>query len=310
MAEPHARVVLLGLDGFPPEAVEPRLTPRLWALGEAGGRAPEGGRCALPATTYPGFATLLSGRLAAQHGVRATLTAGPRPGVIPGWAGARRVSGPTLFSACRAAGLPSAAVLGDHALHEILAGEEADLAWPSGGAVPPGTPLDAHGYPTNDAVRPRLLEALRAGPAFLFGHLNEADTWGHDLGPAHPDTRACYARTDRLVGEVADALADDWARTVLIVVSDHGMEPFTAAPPLDLSDASAATLADLLPQGAAALARLHDGVEADAAGAHLASLDGVARWQEQERGVLLLEAAPGRAFAAPRVPGRGGHHGG
>src|SRR5205823_8451762 len=146
-----ARVVLLGLDGFPPDVISPDLTPRLWALGEAGGRAAEGGRCALPSSTYPSFATLLSGRLPARHGVRATITSGPRPGVIPGWAGLRRVQAPTLFDACRAAGVRSAAVLGDHMLYELLGIESADAVWPPGGRVPPGTPRESHGHPAHDA---------------------------------------------------------------------------------------------------------------------------------------------------------------
>ena len=37
------------------------------------------------------------------------------------------MSGPTLFDACRAAGLASASIQGDHKLHEILATESADL---------------------------------------------------------------------------------------------------------------------------------------------------------------------------------------
>src|SRR5204862_3038172 len=129
------RVVLLGLDGFPPEAISPELTPRLWALGEQGGHHAAGGRCALPSTTYPGFSTLLTGRLPARHGVRATITSGPRPGVIPGWAGLRRVQAPTVFDTCRAGDVRSVAILGDHMLYGLLGVEAADLVWPPEGAV-------------------------------------------------------------------------------------------------------------------------------------------------------------------------------
>src|SRR6059036_2523258 len=108
-------------------------------------------------------------------------------------AGQPRVVVPTLFDACQAAGVGSAAIQGDHLLLSVLRTEAAGVTWPPGGVVPPATPLDAHNYPTNEAVRPGLLAAA-ADPVvrFLFGQINEGDTLGHDLGPDHPQTRVCY----------------------------------------------------------------------------------------------------------------------
>ena len=308
-----ARAVLLILDAFNHHAVSPDLTPRLWALGEAGGRAPDGGRCDLPSVTYPSHATLLTGRLPQHHGVRSNLAASPRPGAVPGWAGETRVVVPTLFDACRAAALCSAAIFGDHKLYAILGAEAADLAWPMGGAVPAGTALDAYGYATNEAIRPHLL--VNAGDstlALVVGQINETDTWGHRFGPDAPETLAAYAATDQLIGEVIDALAKDWDRTVLVVVSDHGMEPMTEAPSIDLpADAAARdVIAEVVDEGGSALVRLRPGIEASAAGAALSRVPGVADWQEAAPEVLLVKAGAGRIFATGFTKSLRGIHGG
>ncbi len=302
------RVVLLGLDGCPPHLVSPSLTPRLWECGRAGaltllGRAP------LPASTYPCFGTLLTGCLPERHGVRTTAS---RPGAAPGWAGERRVASVTLFDACRAAGRRSAAIQGDHLLHAVLRTEAADLAWPPAGRVPPGTPCDAYGYPTNEAVRPHLLAAA-ADPAvdFLFGQLNEGDTLGHDRGPGDAATRRCYAAADRIVGEVLEALRPRWRDTVVVVLSDHGMEPRTGAPPIDLlaDPRASGVVADALGDGGAALVRAREGVDDREAGRALEEVPGVARCSGAGRGLVIAEARAGWIFAAPDLPARG-YHGG
>ena len=55
------KIVILAFDGFPLTAFGLPLTPNMWRLGEEGGFAPDGGRTGLPSTTYPSFATLLTG---------------------------------------------------------------------------------------------------------------------------------------------------------------------------------------------------------------------------------------------------------
>ncbi len=177
-----------------------------------------GGRCALPSSTYPGFATLLTRQLPPVHGVRTTNW---HAGAVPGWAGERAVRVATLFDRCGAAGLRSVAVLGDHLLHGVLRTESATRRWPACGIPGAGVALDAHGYAQNSAVLPPLVEQVVDDEIdFVFGHLNEADTWGHEYGPRHGLTQECYMATDWAVGVVVAALQSAWRRTVLIVVSD------------------------------------------------------------------------------------------
>jgi arylsulfatase A-like enzyme len=312
-SQPRARVLLLALDGFPHGAVTAERTPVLHALAAAGGRAPGGGVAALPATTYPGFASLLTGCEPARHRVRTT---SHRPGAVPGWAGRRRVAVPTLAATAAAAGLEVAAVLGDHHLHRVL--RLGSLTrWPAGGHIPRGTALDAHGYPTNAAVLEPLLEvAAEPGWRLLFAHLNEVDTLGHDLGPEDPATVSAQRATDMVVGEVLEALRAGragragWSRTLVVVVSDHGMEATIARPRIRLDPTDrrlAPWIEDAIGDGGAAWARVRPGLDPAAAGARLGELDGVEGWSVEGTRRLLLTAQTGRSFG--RREG-GGVHGG
>ena len=290
-------MVLLGLDGFPPGVISPQITPRLWRLGESGGRAAYG-VTALPSTTYPGFASLLTGCLPANHGVRTT--AG-----TPG-----RVRVPTLFDACAGAGLRSAAIQGDHLMHAFLGTEVAGVIWPRH-PLPSELPLDAHGYPTNEAVLPHLLGAVHdRSIGFLFGHLNEADTVGHDTGPDSPESLACYRATDGVVGMVLDALAQDWDRTVVMVVSDHDMERCSDAPPIDLlARADVRDLADqVVYDGGAAVLYLGTRADPKAAVLALRGIPGIQECAADDR-VIVAGAQPGHVFGA-WLAGRNGFHGG
>lgn len=219
---------------------------------------------------------------------------------------------PTLFDLCRRTGTPSAAIQGDHLLHEILATEAADVRWPPAGPLAASVPLDSHGYPTNAAVRPHLLAvAARPEIAFLFGHLNEADTLGHEHGPDDARTIACHRATDAIIGEVLDTLADGWERTAVFIVSDHDMEPRTATPPIDLlADAAVGELAgETLADGGAALVRLRSGADPIALVAAVGRLDGVLRAAAAGAELVIVEAEPGRIFASDHLP-PGGFHGG
>ncbi|MEA2635260.1 MAG: hypothetical protein QOH92_2027, partial [Chloroflexota bacterium] len=248
---------MLGLDGFPHRAIGPQLTPRLWDLARRGGRAPDGGITDLPSSTDPGFCSLLTGCKPATHGV---LTTSWRFARLPDWAGAETPRVPSIFDACRAAGVRTAAVVADD--RGLLCTGSADVRWPPGGVIPPATALDTHGYPVNAAVLPRLLEAIGdSSLGFVFGHINEADTVGHDHGPESEAARACYRATDQVVGLVLDAVASRWADTVIVIVSDHDMQPRDSSPPVDPMVDHDGGWDAYIPDGGSALIHLNPGVD-------------------------------------------------
>jgi Type I phosphodiesterase / nucleotide pyrophosphatase len=301
------RVVLLAFDGFPLVALNEANTPSLWRLGLEGGFAVDGGRTALPSTTYPSFATLLTGASQGRTGIRTTAQ---RAGAVPGWAGGNRCQVPTIVHAALESGLRAAAVMGDQKLQLVLGLDEIERAWPPAAVVPDGTELDAHGYPTNAAVSPHVLAAAADRDLdLLFVHLNETDTLGHDLGPTAHATLACVRAADAIVGQLMAALAPDWHRTVVVVASDHDMSrrlPYPAIDPAAARDC-AGLIDDWIADGCAAWLRLTPGVDAHMAISRLAALDGVEGWRWREPDVLLLLAAQGRVFAAPWIPVTGIH---
>jgi len=301
------RIVLLGFDGFPLGALRESVTPNLWRLGQDGGFAPDGGLAGLPSTTFPGFTSLLTGMSSPASGVRTTAR---RAGAVPGWAGADRCAAPTLVHAARDAGLETAVVMGDYKLLKVLRFEELERSWPPATGVPDYTELDAHGYPTNAAIRREVLHAA-ADPDVdvLFAHFNETDTLGHDRGPGAPETIDCAHAADGIVGELMEALAPDWDRTVIGVASDHDMVrrlPFPAIDPTASHDC-AGLVDDWIADGGAAWLRLTAGVDAHMAISRLAALDGVEGWRWRDPDILLLLASRGRVFAAPWVPSAGVH---
>jgi Type I phosphodiesterase / nucleotide pyrophosphatase len=281
----------------------------MFRLAGFGGMAREGGRCALPSTTYPGFASLLTGRLPENHGVRTTNEA---PAGAGSWARVRTVVGSTLFDSCKATRLRSAAIQGDQKLHAVLATERAAEIWPPGGMPSAGTKLDAHGYPVNAEIRPFALAALADHDLrFVFVHLNETDTLGHDLGPGHPATLAAAWATDALVGELVDALGTDWERSVLVVTSDHDMEPRTGLPPIRLGDVDGleTLVLHVAEDGGAAVLELTAGASPATVGARLDAVPGVAAVRAAGPGLAIAEARRGWVFAgAGATPG--GSHGG
>jgi arylsulfatase A-like enzyme len=162
----------------------------------------------------------------------------------------------------------------------------------------------------NAAVLPHLLAAV-ADPslAFVFGHVNEADTIGHDQGPESEAARACYRATDQLVGVVLDALASRWADTVVVIVSDHDMQSRDSFPPVDpmAANSSDGRWDGYIPDGGSALIHLEPGVDPEQAGAALERIDGVETWVRSNDALLIAGLKPGRIFAAPGYPSAGFH---
>ena len=276
----------------------------MWALAEQGARAKDGGFTDLPSSTDPGFCSLLTGCFPRTHGVRTTAWRFTR---LPAWAGLQTPRVATIFDACRASGIRSVAAMGDD--RGLLCTGSADVIWPPNNAIPDGTPLDTHGYPMNAAVLPHILEAAADRTVgFLFGHLNEADTVGHDHGPESAAARECYASTDRLVGDIVDALKPRWSETVVIVVSDHDMQARNDTDPIDVMSTGSPFWDGVIPDGGAALVHLGEGVDRTAARKALMAIDGIENCMAADESVMIVGAHPGRIFASPVLPS-GGFHG-
>lgn len=292
------RVVMICLDGFPVRRVSRDLTPHLLALAESGGAAAGGGRAVLPSSTYVNHATMLTGAGVDAHRV---LPGGTPP--RPPWERSAQV--PTLVDRLAGHGLESHAVVGDQHLVRVLGLERAAAVWPPSPEVPPGVAVDGHGWIVDAETVPRLVEAVRGDASFVFGHLNDPDTAGHDLGPDTDEAGEVYRAADGSVGAVLDALADDWDRTVVIALSDHDMVPRTTAPPVVIEHES---IALAVPEGGAAFLWPADGHTPDEAAAAGLASPGVHSVIDVG-GLPLALLEPGLIAHWPELPERG-YHGG
>lgn len=303
-------ILLIGLDGFPHGRIDARSTPTLHQLARAGGIAPDGGRSPLPSTTYPGFASLLTGAWPEVHRVRTTFA---REGAVPGWAGERTVQVPTLLERCAEAGLRTGVMMGDQKLYGVLRAGDPAAPWPEGGRLADDAPRDSHGYLANEAAWPPMAAMLadEAGsPGFWFLHLNEADSVGHDHGPASEEATAAYEATDRIVGRILSAIRSRWARWLVVVVSDHDMETRSRPDgivPLDLPGVRGIA-DDWMGDGGAAWLRLRPDVETERIAAVLADLPEVHTWARHGDRVLI-GAHAGVAWHDGPIPIPGIHGG-
>lgn len=299
------RVVLLILDAMPPRHVGPSTTPVLAALGAEG--ASSVGRAVMLSSTYPNHASFATGAAPSIHGLLGNWVVTDR-GPCP----AQRVGPtvPTLFDACRAAGRSSGVVVGDQHLIGVMGAARADSHWPEGGVTPEGVVVDAHGYPTDDEVAPRLAPLLAAGgPDLVVGHLNAPDTAAHVHGPDSEEALATYASTDRWVGFLVEELRAGWGDVVLMVVSDHDQQTANGAERIDLWGPAEARGLVGIPEGSGGVVW---GEDPDA-GRWLDAIDGIEGHEEVVPGARLVWSERGRRFDWPpgfTAPDEPGDHGG
>lgn len=215
------RVVLAILDAFPHRHVSREGTPVLWRLAETGGRARNGGRAVLTASTYPNHASFVTGLDPEQHGIvtsRAWVEGALRPAQEVGPVGT------TLFDDCRRAGLRSVGVFGDQNLVPVCGALVADAHWPPKGVLPDDAPRGRLGYGADRAVV-EAVDALSIDTADLVVlQLDETDTARHLHGPDSRDALEQCRATDAAFGEILERLRPGWDETIVIAVSDHDNE--------------------------------------------------------------------------------------
>ena len=301
------RVVFVIVDALPPRHLDATTMPTLHALALEGGSAV--GRSVMTSATYPNHATFATGAAPLAHGIVANwIVHDGRPG--PSYDVGPAV--PTIFDACRAAGLSTAAVLGDQHLVGVMGASAADRHWPPDGQLPDDVVRDGHGYAANHEVLPRILGALgHDRPELLVAHINEPDTEAHIHGPDSPAALESYRAADECVASIVDALRPTWDDDVVIVVSDHDQEEVDDAP-IDLYEPVAAIGLPLIPipEGSAAIVWGDD----ESNGRWLDAIDGVTGHTPLAPGIRRVSCEPRRWFNAPAGfltgPADKGTHGG
>ncbi len=288
-------VVMLVIDGIGNRSATPDVMPTLTEWGRRGLARPDGATAVMCSSTYPNFASMVTGRLPSDHGlwanevvvdgaIRAAGDVGPRV--------------PTFFDT------GTEVVVGDHNLIGVTAAHEAARHWPPSGVIPPGSAVDMFGYLTDAEVTARVIDALDRMPALLFVQLNSPDTFAHWHGPDSDEAVDAYRDLDRSLAEIDQAF--DFDRDLLLVTSDHDQETVDPSQRIDL-----ATIAE---KRDPAVSVIHEGSAAVVVGSDepgwLGEVPGVESWAAAASGVALAFSEPGWWFAHPDFPDFKGAHGG
>lgn len=247
-------VVVLVVDSLMPGDIGP-LTPNLAGLMDQGTFYPES-RAVFSAETIPNHVAMMTGVYPQRSGIPtnnfldfdAAEPPEERDLSLP-----EELAAKTMFTwitqQCRDSGINPdirhGATLSKKYLHEIFAGDALDAARENRNPAAFNVPPDSHWDPTTSPLYigpgsehtpdiPTMQQALSQLPDvdFLFINLGDVDRSAHAGGAL---ARALViADTDMQVGRLVSALqsADRWNHTVMIVVSDHGMD-YTLPGPLN-----------------------------------------------------------------------------
>ncbi|TFG61639.1 MAG: alkaline phosphatase family protein, partial [Gemmatimonadales bacterium] len=219
-SHPDPVVLLVSIDGFGADYLDPATTPHLSALADRGVRA-EALIPSFPTKTFPNHYTIVTGLRPDHHGIVAnnmwdpetesSYSLGNREAIQnPAWYG-----GTPIWVTAEQAGVATA-----------------PLFWPGSEApiqgVRPRHWLPYNGSMTHKARIDWVLDRLSTGGTervrFATLYFDDVDEAGHEFGPGSTEVAEAIARIDSSIGLLLESLRDRGLNGVnLIIVSDHGM---------------------------------------------------------------------------------------
>lgn len=248
-------VIVVSVDGLMPEVyLRPDelglKVPTLRALKAAGAHSP-GMRGIFPTVTYPTHTTMVTGVDPGAHGIVANAPLDPLQTNADGWYWyAQDIRAPTLWDAAEAAGRRTAAVfwpvtvgarvswlVPEYWRARTVDDDKLIAALSTPGLLPavqarfPDFTREYTPARRSDAgltdIAVHLIERER--PALLLLHIFDVDSRQHGFGPRSPEALATIEAADAQIARLIAAAkqAGTWARTTLVVVSDHGFLPIT-----------------------------------------------------------------------------------
>lgn len=257
-------VILIGIDGFRADYLDPAVTPTLAGLAADGVTAQGGMKPSYPTVTFPNFVTLVTGVHPDRHGLvynavrdpRAPdrrFTLGNRAEVMDGfWYEAE-----PIWVTAERAGVRTATMFWPGS--EAAIGGVRPTYWiPFEQTVPTGARVNiVLGWMTlSEAERPRLVTL----------YFDVVDTAGHRFGPGAPETQQALVQVDAAVAQLMTGLEARGIEADLIVVADHGMAPISADRIVWLDERVDPAVLSVEALGPVALLNSAAGREADAAG--------------------------------------------
>ncbi len=194
-----ARVLILSIDGFRPDAIE--LTPmrNLQSLMQVGAYSLVA-QTIFPSSTLPAHVSMLTGLCPEKHGVDWNDYL-PKKGYA---------NGTDIFDLAHSAGLRTGMVVGKEKLRQITEPESTDVF-----------------EFINDRdviIAARVAELIPQGFGLLFVHFPTPDWMGHEYGWLSPEQYSVLFRADEALQTILNALEEAGMRedTLIIVTADHG----------------------------------------------------------------------------------------
>lgn len=197
---PHpARVLVLSIDGFRPEAITSAPMPILEELLGTSAYSLHA-QTIYPSSTLPAHASMLSGMCPSKHGVSWN-------DYLPekGYA-----NGADVFDLAHAAGLRTMMVVGKEKLRQV--------------SEPESTDVFEFINDRDTVITQTVVKLIPEGFGLLFVHFPTADAMGHKYGWLSPEQFSVLYRADESLGVILAALDQAGMRqdTLLIITADHG----------------------------------------------------------------------------------------
>lgn len=194
-----ARVLLLSIDGFRPDAIELAPMPNLQTLMQSGAYSLTA-RTVFPSSTLPAHSSMLTGLCPSKHGVDWN-NYDPQRGYA---------NGTDIFDLAQAAGMQTIMIVGKEKLRQVTEPES----------------TDAFLY-INDrdkVIAQKVVELIPQGFDLLFVHFPLPDGMGHEYGWLSPEQLSVLYRADEALLSILQALEAAGFRqtTLVIVTADHG----------------------------------------------------------------------------------------
>jgi predicted AlkP superfamily pyrophosphatase or phosphodiesterase len=247
---PVDRVLVVSIDGLLPACyLEPDAhglaVPTLRMLARTGVAA-RGARSVFPSVTYPSHTTMATGVLPAVHGIVTNVAPDPAERNVEGWRWyTEDIRAPTVWDAASAAGREVALVnwpvtVGARVRWLVpeywRAGTPDDAKLTRALSTPGLLPAVAARFPdlwrkftppnvADEASADIVVHLLGSTQASLvMTHIWQTDDAQHKFGPWSPQAVAAIENADRQLGRMVEAAktSGPWARTAVVVVSDHG----------------------------------------------------------------------------------------
>lgn len=228
------RVYVLVFDGLDPARVTAAEMPTLHGL--LTGREPafvfDQARAVMAAETNPNHTALLTGTTADVHGIPYNLFYDVAAGAEREMDDPALLQAETLFTLVERVrpAYVTAGVFAKHKLYRLFSGDhdgdgrpDADHLW-----QPAAHQRILAGYAADDpTTMDAALQLVReADPDFLLVNLAGIDVYGHGFGPDSPLAAQARAEADRQLARFLAFLRESgrWSRSVVFLVSDHGMD--------------------------------------------------------------------------------------